>query len=171
MPEDLDWILRESRLREETLAFAFRQFSAAWPLTDKADCFLNRALLLMACESYFRDVLRRKDFHDIGTADDHKCAGYTAKWLMRFRPIQYCSNHISDRIAFANELFSLWIACGHLGVRMSHIPPSVVDHIVYHLRFRPFDADAWSLSFFLLQSCAQGGFLQQLAADLTRNRD
>ena len=163
MPEDLTWIKEQARLREETLAAAFEKFSAQWPLSDKADCHLNRGLLLMACESYFRDIWRRKDFHGIHVADSHKRAGYSVKWLMRFRPIQFRSNYISDRIALANEMFSLWVACEHLAVDISQIPGGVVEHAIYHLRFRPFDSDAWALSFFLLQSCSEKGVLSGLA--------
>ena len=162
MPEDIEWIQEQARLREATLHSAFEQFASPWPYTDKADCFLNRGLLLMACESYFRDIWRRKDFHGIHVADSHKRAGYAVKWLMRFRPIQYQSNYISDRVAFANEMFSLWVACEHLTVDIGHIPGGVVEHVAYHFRFRPFDPDAWAMSFYLLQRCSERGVLAEL---------
>jgi hypothetical protein len=163
MPEDLAWIQRESRLREETLAGAFREFSSAWSQPDKADCFLNRALLLAACESYFRDIYRRKDFHDIRVADDHKRAGYIVKWLVKFRPIQYRADYISKKVSLANEFFALWVASEHLSVNVVEIPAGVVEHMIYHFRFRAFDADTWALSFFLLQKCSEQGVLRAIA--------
>lgn len=164
MPENPDrdrdeWVREQSRLREKTLAWGFGLFSSDWSASDKEVCFLNRGLLLAACESYFRDILRRKEFHGIQVADSHKCAGYIAKWLVKFRPIQYRSYYVSKKAAAANEYFSLWVATAHLSIDISEIPVPVVYHILYHLRYRTFDAEAWSLSFFLLQRCFVHGVL------------
>ena len=51
--------------------------------------FLNRFVLANMVESYFLDIKRLKTFHDMHLADKFKIGGYSTKWLLRFRPIQF----------------------------------------------------------------------------------
>lgn len=149
---DVDWIKQRAKGREESLAKGFEAFSSNWSMADRADCFMNRGLLLHTCEAYFADIARLKGFHGIENADSHKRAGYTVKWIMRFRPVQYRSYYVSGiRIQLANESFALWIACEHLGIDISSLPDQLVQHTLYHFRFRPFEPDSWAVAFFLMQ--------------------
>jgi hypothetical protein len=165
------WVRKQAKKREQTLASGFYELSSHWSASEKKDCFLNRGLLLNACQSYFHDIVRRKRFHRIVVADSHKRAGFIAKWLMKFRPIQYRSNYVNMKLVLANEWFSLWVAATHLDIDVAEIPRPVTRHILYHFRYRAFDAEAWSLSFFLLQACSRYGILNSIGSSSGKDRD
>lgn len=149
---DLNWIKERAAAREKTLAEGFKAFSASWSFALKADCSLNRGLLLHVTEAYYADISRLKDFHGIENADSHKRAGYSVKWLMRFRPIQFNNFFVNQRrIQLANESFALWIACEHLDIKVENLPDGLVEHALYHFRFRPFEPDSWAIAFYLMQ--------------------
>lgn len=165
------WVRKQAEQRERSLAQGFSWLTSTWSASEKNNCFLNRGLLLNACISYFHDIVRRKRFHRISVADSHKRAGYIAKWLMKFRPIQHRSNYVNKKLALANEWFALWIAVQHLDIDIAEIPRPVIRHILYHFRYRAFDAEAWSLSFFLLQACSLHGILGSMGPSYEINRD
>jgi hypothetical protein len=146
----LDLKLR-ARLREGTLQKAYRSLVKNWSPEEQAQCTLNGQLVRMVSESYFADLERKKDFHDITYADAHKRAGYMAKWIMRYRPIQLLGEDCNVKALLANEHFALGLALKFLKVSPSALPPKLWEHMVYSMRYRPVDGNAWAMSFYLLQ--------------------
>ena len=55
--------------------------------------FVNPTALTALVRSYFIDVVRYKHFHDLKLIESYKVAAYTAKWVLRYKPIQF---NISD---------------------------------------------------------------------------
>lgn len=142
--------LRErTRNREILVSKAYAVMVSAWSKEDRDQCQLNPVLVTMVCQSYFLDLERKKEFHDIDRADAHKRSGYLAKWIMRFRPIQPTSAEPSLKALLANEYFCIFMAVKLL--KVPSIPPNLLKHLLYALRYREVDGNAWSLSFFLLQ--------------------
>ena len=62
----------------------FKAHSAAGPYME-----LDAYALYSAAVSYFEDVDRHKQFHGIERIEDVKQAGFTIKWLAKFRPIRF----------------------------------------------------------------------------------
>jgi hypothetical protein len=141
-----------ARCREMLLIKSFYLLTDSWSQPERDQCMLNRQLLRMVSESYFKDLERKKEFHDITYADAHKRAGYMAKWIMRFRPVQLTSENAGVRALLVNEHFSLTVAFKFLQLPPSSLPPALYKNLVYSLRFRLVDANAWALSFFLMEA-------------------
>lgn len=105
----------------------------------------------MVSESYFKDLDRKKAFHDITYADEHKRFGYMLKWIMRFRPIQLTTENAGIKAILANEHFALTVGLRFLGIFPSALPPELYKCLIYSLRYRQIDANSWALSAYLLQ--------------------
>lgn len=140
-----------ARCRETLLLRSFHLLRESWTQNDRDQCALNRQLLRMVSESYFKDLDRKKEFHGITFADCHKRAGYMAKWIMKFRPVQLSVEDARVRALLSNEHFALTVAFKFLRISPTSIAPELYKHLVYALRFRALDANAWALSFYLLQ--------------------
>jgi hypothetical protein len=149
--EDGDGLRRQARLRETLLFKAYHRLVDSWPVADRQQCQLNRQLLRIVSESYFKDIQRKKDFHGIALVDEHKRAGYMIKWIMRFRPIQLTSEKCSVKALLANEHFAMTVAFTFLRISPAMIPPTLYKNLIYSLRFRLIDANAWALNCFLMQ--------------------
>ena len=109
---------------------------------------------------------RKKDFHEITYADKHKRAGYMIKWIMRFRPIQMESEQCCVRALLINEHFALTVALKFLRLSPDAIPPAFYYNLVYSLRYRHIDANAWAMTCFLMQQ-AYGNPRASTEADST----
>jgi len=140
-----------ARCRERLLLDSFHLIREGWSSGDQDQCSLNPQLLRMVSESYFKDLEKKKHFHDIGYADAHKRAGYMCKWIMRFRPAQLISESAGMKPLLANEHFALTVALRFLELSPANIPPELYRCLIYALRYRHIDGNAWALSFFLLQ--------------------
>lgn len=111
---------------------------------------------MIASESYFKDLDRKKDFHVIEYADGHKRGGYWLKWIMRFRPVQVGdSKTLGIKALLANEHFALTVALRYVNVHPIRLTANLYRNMIYSLRFRHIDANAWALSLFLLQECSR----------------
>jgi hypothetical protein len=141
-----------ARLRERLLIKTFSLLTKPWSQAERDRCVLNRQLVRIVSESYFKDLDRKKKFHGIQYADSHKRAGYMVKWIMRFRPVQMMTEGAKPRVLLVNEHFALTVAFKFLNIPPASVPPPLYKNLVYALRFRALDANAWALSFFLLQS-------------------
>lgn len=142
---------RRARLRETMLVKAFHLITDSWPEAERGQCALNQQLLRIVSESYFKDLERKKKFHDIKYADEHKRAGYMMKWIMRFRPIQLVREDCCVRALLANEHFALTVALRFIRLSPSKLTADLYKNLIYSLRYRHIDANAWALSCFLLQ--------------------
>ena len=140
-----------ARYRETLLLKAFYLLTDSWEQADRDQCLFNRQLLRIVSESYFKDLDRKKDFHEISYADEHKRAGYMIKWIMRFRPVQLAKEECGVRALLANEHFALTVALRFLRLPPSVVPPNLYKNLIYSLRYRNHDANAWALTYFLLQ--------------------
>lgn len=144
-------IKARARVREAVISKTFDRLVRPWPQEDREQCTLNRQLLRVVSESYFKDLERKKQFHGITTADFHKCAGYMAKWIMRFRPVQLTSEAAGTRALLANEYLALAMAFKFLKIDVTKLPPELYKTMVYALRFRHIDGNAWAMTFYLLE--------------------
>ena len=140
-----------ARCRETMLVKAFHLFTDSWKEEERGHCALNQQLLRIASESYFKDLERKKHFHGIQYADAHKRAGYMMKWIMRFRPIQLVREDCCVRALLANEHFALTVALRFIRLSPSKLSADLYKNLIYALRYRHIDANAWALSCFLLQ--------------------
>ena len=148
-----DSLRLRARCREMMLLKAFHLFTDSWPTEDQNQIALNQQVLRMVSESYFKDLERKKNFHGIQYADEHKRAGYMLKWIMRFRPIQLVSENCGVSSLLANEHFALTVALRIVRVAPTKLNRDLYKNLIYALRYRHIDANAWALSFFLLQKC------------------
>ena len=144
-----------AHFRETMLVKAYHLLTESWPDEEREQCVLNQQLLRIVSESYFKDLERKKDFHGIQYADAHKRAGYMLKWIMRFRPIQLAQEKCGVRVLLANEHFALAVALSFIRLAPGRLSPSLYKNLVYSLRYRHLDANAWALSCFLMQEAYQ----------------
>ena len=133
------------------LVKAFHLFTDSWPKKDREQLTLNQQLVRIVSESYFKDLERKKHFHGIRYADQHKRAGYMLKWIIRFRPIQLHKEDSGISALLANEQFALTVALHFIGLSPEKLSKSLYKNLIYSLRYRHIDANAWALSFFLMQ--------------------
>jgi hypothetical protein len=148
---DADDLKIRARLREALILKTYRKLVDEWPVPLRAQCTLNRQLVRIVSESYFKDMDRKKAFHGITYADVHKCAAYMAKWIMRFRPIQLTVEDARAKPLLANEYLALAMAFVFLKVNVRSLPTELFRTMVYSMRYRLIDGNAWAMSFYLLQ--------------------
>ncbi len=104
---------------------------------------VNDDLLTCINNSYWDDIERFKEYHTDGNlVTPVKIATFTAKWIVRYKPIQAWrvdDNDLSDSakmiLATANELFAISEISTTLGFP---IPLQVAHHLFYEFQFRPF---------------------------------
>lgn len=137
--------------RVDILATAHDALVKTWTQEERDQCYLNRLALKWVVDSYFVDLDRKKEFHEINFADAHKRAGYTVKWIIKYRPIQPTQEKCSIKAILANELFAFSVALKLLNISPDRIPENLCRHVLYALRFRPVEGNAWALAFFLMQ--------------------
>lgn len=140
-----------ARCRESMLSKAFYLLVDRWKPEERKQIALNCQLLRIVSESYFKDLERKKTFHGIRYADEHKRAGYMVKWIMRFRPIQLTGENCCTKALLINEHFALTVGLKFLRLSPDLIPPGFYYNLVYSLRYRAIDANAWALSCYLMQ--------------------
>ena len=74
-----------------------------------------------------------------------------AKWIMRFRPVQLTVENAEAKALLANEYLALAMAFAFLKVSVKDLPTELFKTMVYALRYRHIDGNAWAMSFYLLQ--------------------
>jgi len=139
-------------LREHVILRTYHAMVDDWTEEERACCVMNMQLLHEVSVSYFQDVDRKKAFHGMELMDGHKRAGYTVKWLMRFRPVQMQKDPALQPALLVNEQLALLVAYKKLNVQIDKVPDSVNEHFLYMFRFRHLDANALAMSFCLLQT-------------------
>jgi hypothetical protein len=161
-----EWATEKAYARANTIIDNFQAFEKLWKGQSSQDegIVLDSACLRHATFSYFLDIGRLKLFHGIERADRHKVAAYSLKWLIKLRPIVASTPGFSSRkLALANEVFGLWVAVSYLNVRYDRIPDKIKEIFLYHLRYRPFEADSWAIIFYF----SENGFLPMPAPPVT----
>jgi len=154
--------------REEVLNEMFLELlSSVWEENHpkQRHCSMNRTLLLTVVESYFREIDVKKTVHGIEFADPHKRAAFTAKWLLKFRPIQFLTEHPHEDFILANEEFAFIVACAMLEVNFENVPDSLMEHCLYHFRNHTYDPESWACTFFLIDECERKGVLLRIGRE------
>lgn len=116
-------------------------------------------------ESYFFDVVKYKDYHfnpkdenlnpfdlDFTKAvhkkkiSQNKAASLTAKWILKYMPIQIfadCEYELSQNesklISSINAWFALHEALSIMGKDLSTLDPKLEEELIYHFMYRQFD--------------------------------
>lgn len=116
---------------------------------------INTLFLTDACESYFIDLERHRDFHRLDIADRHKRAAFLFKWLARIRPINlsaYKQGPGAGKAIHVNAYFALMAALGELNVDVHKLAQTAaVQHFIYAASYRDIHAESWALTFCLLE--------------------
>ncbi|MBF0232867.1 MAG: hypothetical protein HQK65_07495 [Desulfamplus sp.] len=107
-----------------------------------SDLFLCHDIIANLVVAYFDDIDRMKDYHfAIRLIDKHKIAAFTAKWIVKMRPVQFqakISNPKKNTI-LANEIFALEAILSILGIsNVNNIPDSLSYNLIYMFRYRHF---------------------------------
>lgn len=104
---------------------------------------LNHAYLMQAVESYFHDIHRLKDFHDIDRADRFKIASYTMRWLAKVRPIYVNDEELKTPVAKGKEAlltvnasFAFSVGCNMAGASPHDVDSKTAMEITYDLHHR-----------------------------------
>jgi hypothetical protein len=118
----------------------------------------NETMLMFAVLGYYSDILRLKDFHEIGRVNDIKILAYEISWLLKRKPLQIKDLQIKDsndqKYAFCNEQFAfsqitLWFKKddGEKGIgALAHEDLKFFsDTLFYHLKYRDYDPQALEL--------------------------
>lgn len=111
---------------------------------------INKSILVHCIESYFIDVYRLKDYHNIKFADEHKRFAYTLKWFSKLKPIQIGESKDPNSMLL-NEIFAYHLAVSHLNINAADIPSKIKNEILYILKYRTQDDNSWSLLAFLIE--------------------
>lgn len=121
---------------------------------DESETFINKAILRIAVESCYDDIIRCKVYADLKVADRHKMAGYTIKWLSKLKPIQ--SRNINDsRIILINNEFS--ILCGLSFIlednpdQLGNISGKYMSHLMYETQYRTVSGRSYASKLYLLE--------------------
>lgn len=113
----------------------FKAHSAAGPYME-----LDAYALYSAAVSYFEDVDRHKQFHGIERIEDVKQAGFTIKWLAKFRPIRFsCEGRVTKELQYSNELFAIRCGLSFMRYGLRALPEALAKEVLYTLRNRSLD--------------------------------
>lgn len=118
---------------------------------------LNQKVLAHCVKSYFLDLARHKEFHKIGTADKHKRAAFTIKWIALTHPIQVRKNpaHAGKQYPYlANAVFAIYAAFCLLDVDAARISGKHLHALIYKIHFRPVIAETLFTEMYLLEQLA-----------------
>lgn len=140
--------------REVLLTKSFESLIAEWSEAERMDCSLNRHLLRLATESYFRELSQFKSFHTIHMTAGSWRGAHMVRWLMQFRPIQLKSETGNERALLCNELFAVTVAIRFAGIAPSKIPPQIFESLIHLLHFDAPDVRSWRIILDLLQRFA-----------------
>ncbi|GEM_PF-2935673 len=144
-----------AQYRKKLLTKVYHLMVDDWPEEDRGSVQLNSQLVTAVSESYFKDLDRKKEFHGIKYADAHKRAGYMAKWIMRYRPVQITSDQCSVRALLANEHFAILMALKFIKVSPGKVSVHLYKNLLYTMRYRHLDGNALALAFYLLERAAR----------------
>lgn len=134
-------------------------------LMDKYDIVVrsqvsfNDGLLYAAVRSYYDDIYRFKNYSNSEWADSHKQAGYTIKWLAKFRPIQINlpQSPMPNVLFKLNATYAIFVGLTFLKSETEiKLSAEYLDHLIYTLTFRNLSGKQLSSLFYLLECNANG---------------
>ncbi len=122
----------------------FRAFIGSLQNEGIESAFINNIVLANAVQSYFQDIERLKNYHNIKRADRFKIAGYTVKWLTGAKPIQIPeienTSPLGTRlIPVLNDGFSLISALHIAGVNTDKATRHFGADMLYSSHYRTCD--------------------------------
>lgn len=102
---------------------------------------LNAIVLHNVVVSYFDDVERYKSYHEAPRANEIKQAGFTIKWLIKLRPIEFLTDftNANSSLLYANELYALRYGLAFLEISPDQIDRELYCEILYTLHYRSID--------------------------------
>lgn len=142
-------------LRVNTLKKLYASLMLKYNQDVRSAVYLNEVLLYAAVSSYYDDIYRFKDFSCSKWADNHKQAGYTVKWIAKFRPIQILpGKDISKTIFTINSIFALFAGFSFLDTKVADsISQHFYNHLVYLTLYRNLSGKHLASEFYVLE-CA-----------------
>jgi hypothetical protein len=130
-------------------------------MCDGIEICYDPEVLFNCVESFYIDINRFHTLHQITIKDDIKRAAYTAKWLVKNKPV-YCPDRnledmrnkkFSDKVIMVNELFSVFVVLSFLKIRPPEVDKAVFRLLLYTLKYRPFDEGMFMLFLHSLRIC------------------
>lgn len=142
-------------LRVNTLKKLYDSLMQKYDQKTKSAVYLNEVLLYAAVSSYYDDIYRFKDFSCSKWADNHKQAGYTIKWIAKFRPIQILPGvEVNKSIFIINSVFALFVGFSFLDTKVADsISKHFYDHLIYLTLYRNLSGKHLASEFYILE-CA-----------------
>jgi hypothetical protein len=130
----------------------------------------NETLLMLAVLGYFSDIIRLKNFHKIGKANEIKICAYETAWLLKRKPLQIKDSN-EQKYAFCNEQFAysqivflLENGCNEGTKVFTHKELRYFsDSLFYHLKYRGHEPQTLEL---MLISFIAGRKYQQLLSEV-----
>ena len=149
----VSWERVDERLRWMG-AFVDELLTGIPDLPNTSEIFLNMTLLTSAIRSYFIDVERYKDFHNLKLVERYKVASYSAKWILKCKPIQFKTEnpHEMDCPALLalNEMFALKWGLAICGINEASMKDGLLNEILYTFQYRNIAEDSLTLVFKIL---------------------
>ena len=130
---------------------------------DDVHMELDRYTLYSAAVCYFEDVDRLKHFHGMERVDDVKQAGFTIKWLAKFRPIWFSSDgEVTKELQYANETFALRCGLSFMKLGLRSLPDELAEEVLYTLRHRSVDERLLFIWLETIKRAIRGDFLDHM---------
>lgn len=142
--------------RMETLKKLYSLLIENYDKDISQSVYLNDVLLYATVSSYYDDIYRFKDYSCSKWADNHKQAGYTIKWISKFRPIQISSKStlVDQTILTINAVYALFAGFSFLDRKVSEsITSHYYNHLIYLLIYRNISGKQLASLFYVLE-CA-----------------
>lgn len=134
----------------------FKHYSRVGTCLELDDYSLYSAVI-----SYFEDIERYKQFHEISRINNVKCAGFTIKWVSKFRPIKvdYQTN-MPDELQYSNEIYALRCGLPFMRLGLRAIPSGLLKDVLYTLRNRSVDERLLFIWLDTLRRAINGDFFE-----------
>lgn len=109
---------------------------------------IDRRKLGYAILSYFADIFRLKEFHELDRTNLPKVYAYEAYWILRMSPLQLV-NRVSDDLLWINEKFITTILISDIVARIDKenidfakypVLKELAELIVYNFKYRVYTA-------------------------------
>lgn len=144
--------------RFNTLLSLFIEFIKQYEIEQQNSVYLNKELLYAVVKSYFDDIYRFKEYSGSQRADQHKQAGFSVKWIAKFRPIQIKENaKIDEYVLFINSSFSIFVGFSFLNIKVSDsITPHYFKHLLYVTQYRNLSGKQLASLFYVLEKSSKG---------------
>lgn len=144
-------------LRVDTLKKLYDRLMQKYDQQTRSSVYLNEVLLYAAVSSYYDDIYRFKDFSCSKWADNHKQAGYTIKWIAKFRPIQVLPGvEINKTIFIINSVFALFTGFSFLDTKVAgSISSHFYNHLIYLTLYRNLSGKHLASEFYVLECAVQ----------------